>query len=233
MSLQDTATAGGGDVYFPPAGNHPARLVAILDLGYHLDTYKRDSTKRSFWRNRALFGFQLLIPESGVIFKEFTLAFTPKAELRRLLEKLRGKPFQEGDQIDVTKMLGLSYLVSVIHQESSNGKTYAKIDGIDRIPKGMPVPPPATLQPVTYVFGETPAWPAVAWLPTHWFQNGQMVAISDILAAAKKEPPAPTTTAKESAPVPAASTNGTAQTNGAQTSAPATPAAPTADDYPF
>jgi hypothetical protein len=175
-----------------------------------------------------------MIEDSGVIFKEYTLAFTPNAELRKLLEKLRGKPFQEGDKIDVTKMLGLPYLVSVIHQESSNGKTYAKIDGIDRIPKGMPVPPPATLQPVTYVFGETPAWPAVAWLPTHWFQNGQMVAISDLLAAAKKEPPAPTTMAKGSAPSPAtASTNGAAATNGAQTSAPATPAAPTADDYPF
>jgi hypothetical protein len=231
MSLQGIATAGGGDFYFPPIGNHPARLVAILDLGWHPDTFKKAAVERHYWRNRGLFGWQLLIPESGVLFKEYALAFTPNADLRKLLERLRGKPFQEGDTINVIKMFEPPYLVSVSHQESKNGKIYANIAGVDRVPAGMTVPP-ATIQRLVWEFGKSPPLPAIAWLPTQWFGE----KISDIIAHAKAAPPEPSTPAKEPAPAPAtAATNGAAQTNGtAQTNAPAAPASPAAAaDYPF
>jgi hypothetical protein len=135
MGFTGTATASGGDIYTPPAGNHPARMVAALDLGWHEEVYRNQKThsERRYWRNRGLFGWQLFITPSGVIFKEFTLtAYGPKAGLRFLMEKLRGKPYPEGDSIDPLKMLGQPCLVSIIHQTSARGMATPKSTTLTR-----------------------------------------------------------------------------------------------------
>ena len=49
-AFKNKASSGGGDFAVPPAGSHPAVMVALVDLGMHTDTYQGDTTT-----NRKLF----------------------------------------------------------------------------------------------------------------------------------------------------------------------------------
>jgi hypothetical protein len=221
MGFQGTATAGGGDVYLPPPGNHPARMVAALNLGWFDDPYRnpKTQTERRSWRQRCLFGWQLTGADpTGVVFKDFYLAFSPRAGLRMLMEKLRGKPYQEGDNIDPLKMLDQPCLVSILHQMSNSGATFVKIDGFSQVPAGLAVPP-ATFDRLVWEIGNGP-WPNVPWLPTHLY--GEKIA--DLLARAKTEPPTAPAGANRTSPTSAAvTTNGAVPSNTPTAAAPPIP----------
>jgi hypothetical protein len=75
--------------------------------------------------------------------KEFTLSLHEKATLRKFLESWRGKNFTEDEakSFDVTKLLGVPCMLSVIHKTGGNGKTYAEIASVSQVVKGMTVPP--------------------------------------------------------------------------------------------
>lgn len=76
------------------------------------------------------------------ISQDFTLSMYEKANLRKTLESWRGKTFseEEAKSFDVTKLIGVPCLISVIHTEKNN-KSYAKISGISRLMKDMKCPP--------------------------------------------------------------------------------------------
>jgi hypothetical protein len=75
------------------------------------------------------------------IWGTYTASLSEKAILRQHLEAWRGKPFTpeelEGFELDV--LLGKPVMISVLHRES-NGKTYANISSLSRLPKGMEAP---------------------------------------------------------------------------------------------
>jgi hypothetical protein len=227
MSFKGHATTGSTDAYMPPAGNHPARQIAVLDLGVHERTFHdpKTRTERRYWENRGLLGWQLLIPETGVLFKEFAFGeeHGPKSGLRLLMEKLRGKPYRPGEELDPREMLGHPCLVTVVHRTSTKGATYAKIDSINPVPEGMTVPA-ATLAPLVWDVAEGKPWPAVPWLLSRLYSE----PIADVLARARKEKPAVSPSANGATLASAPSTNGTAQAN-----APATPASPATYNPPF
>jgi hypothetical protein len=201
-------------------------MVAALDLGWHERTFRdpKSRTERRYWENRGWFGWQILIAETGVLFKEFALAeYGPKSGLRLLMEKLRGKPYRIDEVIDPREMLGHPCLVSVIHQTSKKGAAYAKIDTIAPVLAGMTVPA-ATLGQLVWDFAEGKPWPAVSWLQSHLYGE----PIADILAQAKKEKLVASPSANGAAPASAPSTNGTAPAN-----APAAPASPASQEPSF
>ncbi|MBK7381686.1 MAG: hypothetical protein IPJ03_22360 [Ignavibacteriales bacterium] len=74
--------------------------------------------------------------------KEFTLSLHEKANLRKFLESWRGKGFTEDEakKFDITKLLGVPCMLSVIHKTSKQGKLYAEISSISTLPKGMACP---------------------------------------------------------------------------------------------
>jgi hypothetical protein len=134
---------GGGDEYdIPPAGSFAAALVAIIDLGTHREEFQGKSKDvRKVFLVWELPGEKISgTGNNHVIGREFSLSFTPKSILRIFAEKWRGKSYNEGETIDIAKMLGKSCLLSIIHATSkSSGSEFAKADSVSQLPKGMTV----------------------------------------------------------------------------------------------
>lgn len=148
MSTKIIATeTGGGQRKLPPSGTHAARCFSVV----HTGTQKPD--KEGFApKNVVRISWEL--PEEKAVFKEgeeersfaiskqYNLSLNEKATLRKDLEGWRGKPFtaDELKAFDVTKLIGVPCMVSVIHKASDNGKTYANVTSVSTVPKSMTVP---------------------------------------------------------------------------------------------
>jgi len=136
----------GGDFVPAPAGTHVARCVDVISLG----TQTSELYPASF---KVMIGWEL--PDEMLIrsdtkeempmkvSKEFTLSLSKKANLRKILESWRGRAFTaaELEGFEVSGVLDVPCLLSIIHKTSSQGKTYAAIESVSRLAKGMVCPP--------------------------------------------------------------------------------------------
>lgn len=143
-----------------PAGTHQAVLVAIIDLGTHEQEFKGKKSQS----HKILLVWELTA-ENGhpIVSREFTFSLNTKAKLRGFLESWRGKQFGEGEEIEISELLGKPCLLSIVHGTSSGGNTYAKVDNVARITKGMKVPDPSR-KPVSWEI-DGQKLPSVDWLP--------------------------------------------------------------------
>lgn len=145
-----TATSQGGSSYEPvPEGNYIARCYSMIHIGTVLDVHQGES-KLS---NKVRITWELPTetkqfkdgePERPYrIGKDFTLSLNEKATLRKFLESWRGKAFTDDEtrSFDVSKLIGASCMLNVIHKTSKMGKTYAEIAGVAKMPKGIDCPP--------------------------------------------------------------------------------------------
>ena len=133
----------GGDFHNPPAGSHPAVLVAMIDLGTQDEDFEGKPRKvHQVYLVWELTAEQL--PGSTfnhALGKVFTLSFHEKGGLRKLAEKWRGKAYNAEDEIDYGAMLGKSCLLTVEHKTNKAGdRTYANFAGVSPVPKGLSVP---------------------------------------------------------------------------------------------
>jgi hypothetical protein len=181
------ATKAGGNYELCPAGNHPAHLVLIHDLGTHDGEYKgvaKESRKLFFaWEVSGE-----IKPDGSphVIGKEYTVLveddgsflFAADSNLRKMMEAWRGSKYQPGEPIDPMKLLGRACLVNVSHTQSGE-KTYANLAGVSALPKGLAAPARIT-EPVAYhiSMGEPPD---LDWLPWSYGQP-----LTDIVAESKE-----------------------------------------------
>lgn len=129
---------GGGNFEKPPAGNQPAVLVAIIDLGTQKQEYKGKVTKP----HRLYFCWELTAEPSKerpghnlVAGMDYTHSLTEKAKLRQHIEARVGKQMPDGMDYDVREELGKKCLLSL----KQNGD-YVNVDGMGAVPKGMTVP---------------------------------------------------------------------------------------------
>lgn len=137
----------GGTYTPPPAGSHPAVCRRLIDIGTQDSTYKGEK-KRA---HKILLGWEITDPEIRrddgqpfIVSQRFTFSMHEKASLRKTLEAWRGVPFKESDfgegGFDLKLLLNVPCILSIIHKVE-DGKTYANIASIMKVPKGMPVPP--------------------------------------------------------------------------------------------
>jgi hypothetical protein len=183
MSIfQGTATSGGdGDFEVVPAGNHGAQVFALIDLGTHEESYQG----KEIGKRRKCFLVWWIPGEEKFIGKEFTLSFGTKSNLRKMMESLRGRPYQDGESVDVAKILGLKCMLNVTHAKSRNDKTYAKVDGVSQLPKGKDGKPLMQVQDCEYkpflweIGGED--FPEYEWLP--WTPGGK---IADVISTSEE-----------------------------------------------
>lgn len=130
----------GGSTYKPaPAGTHQGVCVDVVDEGIHTSEFDG--------RTRALHKVTVhwQIPEDRedgkrfIVQKWYTLSLNERANLRKDLESWRGKAFsaEELKGFDVEKLIGANCLLAVIHTER-NGRTYADVQAVMALPKGMP-----------------------------------------------------------------------------------------------
>lgn len=136
----------GGSNFEPvAAGSHVARCVSVVDLG----------VQQTPWggKEKCYIGFE--IPDHRVEWTDkegkekegpaligmtVTNSINEKSTLGQLLTSWRGVPFTEDERkgFDLFSILGAPALINVIHKDK-DGKTFANITGIMRLPKGMTV----------------------------------------------------------------------------------------------
>ena len=165
MKLKATASKGG-DFEYPEPGNQAAVLVAIVDLG----TVNKEFQGKAYDAREVYLVWELPTQQmtgstfNHVIGKVFSLSFGEKSNLRKMVAKWRGSEFREGDEFDLSKLLGLSCLLDV---QPVEGKSYVKLDATpaSRLPKGMSCPP-AKRSPVCWDIEEHDELPEhLDWLP--------------------------------------------------------------------
>jgi hypothetical protein len=129
---------GGGDFELAPEGNHVAVCYMVVDLGVQQTSFGE--------KHKILIGWELVNEpmKDGrpfVISQQYTASLSEKANLRRDLESWRGRKFtkEELDGFDVSNVVGVPCMISVVHSES-NDKHYANVGSVAGLPKGMDKP---------------------------------------------------------------------------------------------
>lgn len=149
------------------AGAYLARCYAIIDIGDHYDNPK------------VVFMWELPTETIDVDGKEkpraisetYTLSLSDKANMRKMLENWRGRAFtdEEIDGFDLENVLGKPCMVNVIHKIKQNGEPFAKVGGVNKLPKGMEVPPLVNPKKL-FSLKDVDALDAMKELP-EWIQN--------------------------------------------------------------
>ena len=143
---------GSGEGFEPvPAGTHIARCISVVDIG------PQDTPWGA--KEKVYIGFE--VPGVNVEWKDkegnehsgpamigktYTNSLNEKSWLGQHLESWRGKPFTEAERngFDLMNILGAPCMISVTHEESKNGKTYAAIKAIMKLPAGTNCPDAST-----------------------------------------------------------------------------------------
>lgn len=135
-----TATdSGGKDFKKVPPGCHFAICNMVVDLGIQKSTFKgKEKSQHKIY-------LRWEVPDERVTYEKdgqeiegpcsigatYTLSLSEKANLRKVLENWRGKPFTPDELrgFDVTTIAGKCCQIMVQHEESG-GKTYANVTGV-------------------------------------------------------------------------------------------------------
>ena len=135
----------GGNFERCPAGMHLARCYRIIDLG----TQKSEYMGQVKYQHKIVIGWEIhgmnddgttIIMQDGrpfSIFKNYTLSWSEKANLRLDLQSWRGKPFtqEEMRRFDLKNVLGAFCMLNVIDRPSADGsKTYSNVNGVTPVP---------------------------------------------------------------------------------------------------
>lgn len=134
----------GGDFTPPPAGVFSAICYRFIDLGTQSSTWEGKSKRQ----HKIMLSWEITDTDERMedgkpwtISQRFTWSMSDRANLRKTLESWRGKPFEESDfgegGFDAKNLVGAPCLLSIIH-ENKDGKTYANISSVTKLPKAMP-----------------------------------------------------------------------------------------------
>ena len=143
-----------------PEGTYSAVCHLLEDLGVqHNKAFDNSSRK-------VMLGW--LIPEETYVNKEgfevpramyatYTASIGKKAKLRSLLASWRGRDFtaDELEAFNLRNIVGAPCLMNIIHTDGKDGRTYANIAGIMRLPKGMQAAKLST-DPIIFDLDEDP-----------------------------------------------------------------------------
>lgn len=143
----------GGDFEPAPAGSHIAVCVRVIDLGTQEVTFQGQTKQQ----HKVSIAWEL--PDERrddgkpfLITNRYTLSMHEKSTLRKHLESWRGRAFSHeeigpGGSFKPRNLLGVGCMLSIIHQER-NGRTYANISSVSKMPKNMQTP--AAENPLIY-----------------------------------------------------------------------------------
>lgn len=145
----------GGNFERCPQGMHLARCYRIVDLG----TQKSEYMGQTKYLHKLMLGWEIhgmhddgtpIKMQDGrpfAIFKNYTMSWSEKANLRLDLQSWRGRPFnaEEMRRFDLKTVLGVWCMLNVIERPGQDGKTYTNVAGVTPVPamikqNGMPTP---------------------------------------------------------------------------------------------
>ena len=145
----------GGSFESTPPGMHLARCYRIIDTG----TQKSEYLGQVKYLRKVMLGWEIhgqddagnpLRMKDGrpfAMFKNYTLSWAEKANLRADLQSWRGKPFSQEEmrRFDLKTILGAWCMLNVIEKQGTDGKMYVNVNGITPVPAmikqaGLPQP---------------------------------------------------------------------------------------------
>lgn len=151
MSLT-VSESGGSKFSILEEGSYPATCYMLVDIGLQYNkTFDKSNRK-------VIIGWEIdgeTVEIDGekrprVFSNTYTASLSERAILRRDLAAWRGRDFTEEElkAFDLTNIVGAPCLIQIIHQES-NGKKYARLASIMKLPKTIPAPVP-TMEKVVF-----------------------------------------------------------------------------------
>lgn len=120
-----------------PEGTHPAVCVQIVDFGTQAS--KVEKYGDTHW---VQFGFELVEERTTdnkpmVQYRRYNYINTPKSSLAKMLKAWMNP--KDMDSFDLEDCLGAPAMVTIEHNESGDGRTYANIVSVTSAPKSMKV----------------------------------------------------------------------------------------------
>lgn len=123
-----------------PEGTHLGVCYLLVDLGVQYNEVFKNSSRK------VLLGWEIpgetIETEEGTknrtISNRYTASLNESSNLRRDLSAWRGRDFteEELEEFNLRNIVGKSCLLNIIHK-TKNGKTFANIQSIMALPKGM------------------------------------------------------------------------------------------------
>lgn len=137
-----------GDFQILEAGQYPARCFAVIDIGTHDVEWQGISKKKRevvvmFEFPTELTQFKKDEPKQPfVLSKYMTLSMSDQGKMKPFLESWLGTKFTDATAkaFNMFDLIGKTAFISVTHDESKQGKTFANIGVIMPLPKGMTCP---------------------------------------------------------------------------------------------
>jgi hypothetical protein len=194
----------GGSFTPAPEGQHRAVCCDVVDLG--MVTSQWEGQTRTAHKVRLVFQIDEPMDDGRpfMVSQQFTLSLHEKAALRKFLEGWRGVAFtaQELAGFDVETLLGANALLQIIHAHKPDGKTFANINAVMRLPKGMPKlaardyvrvqdREPAPAAPAAQPTTRTATPPAATVSPAQGSVNGRAVPRDEAAIQRHATPAAP------------------------------------------
>ena len=166
-----------GDFELPPAGLHPARLVAIVDLGTHKNEYKGEvkADKRLIYLAWELVLTKANTGKPFVVGEGYTDSLGKSSNgqssnYRKLIEEWRGCPFQQNEEFDPFVLFGRDCVVNLSLGQTGAGKKFSQVNSVSPPMQGQSVPE-STVTPFFWHFstwGDPSVNPPIPeWMPRY------------------------------------------------------------------
>lgn len=149
------------------AGSHIAVCTGVIDLGLQENTWQGETKiKPMLLIQWEIDGETITIDgeeKNRVISKRYTFSMNQKATLYK---HLKAWISNVGPDTELTDLLGKGAMLSIVHSApNAEGRVFANVDGVSKLPKGMKAPR-ATSALVAYdvedhddeVFNKLPQW---------------------------------------------------------------------------
>lgn len=137
----DEFMASAGPTFVPaPDGPHNAVCCDLINLGLQKSEWQGKVKEQH--KIRILWEIEDVDAQGKrfVVGRTFTKSLHENSSLRAFLESWRGRAFTEAELagFNLTNLLGIPAFLQIKHVDK-NGKTYANVDTIMRVPKGMAI----------------------------------------------------------------------------------------------
>lgn len=189
--FETTVSSGQTKFDIPPAGNHPAVCIGLVDMGTHEEEYDKTDKSGNKLKNsqgvvetykkdvrKFLLAWELTsCPVSGkngvnhVITKDYSLLLSEKAGFRKMLLSWFGRAPAEGAKFSPRVLLGKKCLCNVKNGTSAKGYDYANLDAVTAPVQGLTIPD-ARRQHTIWSFADGfAALDKIDWLPKKLYGN--------------------------------------------------------------
>lgn len=122
-----------------PEGTFQAELIRVYYCGLQENKFNLDNPQP-----KIIFAFELdepLLESDGnhILSTTVTYSLNEKSGLTKLLKPVLGSQFPDkpGQELDVDSLVGMKVMVTVSHTKKDDGRVFANIAGLARLPRGM------------------------------------------------------------------------------------------------